>query len=419
MSPRVWPAAATAATIVLAAPAWAREQIGTCGVCHSDRKMEFQDSAHAGIGMACVDCHGGDPTDMEITAMSAQKGFRGSPSRHSIPVFCARCHSDPTRMRQYGIPTNEFEDYQTSQHGIQWAKGNGDVPVCTDCHGVHHIVPVEDPRSSVYPANVPKTCSKCHSDQKLMGKYGLPSNAYAGFARSLHGKRLLAGDIRAVPSCVSCHGSHGATPPGVREIGNVCGQCHTKERDLVDASPHGAATQAGKMAECNSCHGHHYIPPPTSGMLETLCVKCHAVGSDASQVGQRMLSLIRDEERKVALAEQELNEMRREGQEVAGMEAMLRQAKMADVLTAQDQHSMDPDRVEQHTVLAGATGQEIIDQIAEIRKRVATRKIGLAIVLGFVLWNALLLYWKRRRVEERQAASHDSRASRSAAGPGR
>jgi hypothetical protein len=101
------------------------------------------------------------------------------------------------------------------------------------------------------------------------------------------------------------------------------------------------------------------------------------------------------------------------------MEAMLRQAKMADVLTAQDQHSMDPDRVEQHTVLAGATGQEIIDQIAEIRKRVATRKIGLAIVLGFVLWNALLLYWKRRRVEERQAASHDSRASRSAAGPGR
>ena len=34
--------------------------------------------------------------------------------------------------------------------------------LCTDCHGVHDIARVDDPKSPVLRANLARTCRKCH-----------------------------------------------------------------------------------------------------------------------------------------------------------------------------------------------------------------------------------------------------------------
>lgn len=35
---------------------------------------------------------------------------------------------------------------------------------CASCHGIHMILPASDPRSTINPKNLPKTCGKCHRD---------------------------------------------------------------------------------------------------------------------------------------------------------------------------------------------------------------------------------------------------------------
>ncbi|MFQ6098198.1 MAG: cytochrome c3 family protein, partial [Armatimonadota bacterium] len=369
---------------VMTAPAvraFTRFDAGTCGICHADEKVAFAESAHEGIGMTCTDCHGGDPTDTEITSMSPKKGFRGSPDHRSVPQFCAGCHADRARMRQYGLPTTQFEDYQTSRHGMLWARGDENVPVCTDCHGVHDILPTDDPRSHVYPANVPKTCARCHSDETLMRRYRLPADPYDKFAQSVNGRRLLQGDVKAVPSCATCHGSHGALPPGVQEIGNVCGQCHAMERDLVNDSPHGKATAEGKMSECVSCHGHHEIQAPPLDEMGSLCGKCHDPESSALQVGQRMLTLIQEAKDRLDEAQDALKVIEEQGEDTSRLKAMLEEAHTEFVQTARAQHGLDPDLVERHTVVAAATGQNVLDQTEQFHQRRSVRRMGLTVAL--------------------------------------
>src|SRR3990172_13195368 len=61
----------------------------TCLVCHSNLggglaapTKPFPQDVHAGKGLTCASCHGGDPASMDQKiAMSPAKGFRGKPSR--------------------------------------------------------------------------------------------------------------------------------------------------------------------------------------------------------------------------------------------------------------------------------------------------------------------------------------------------
>ena len=75
------------------------------------------------------------------------------------------------------------------------AAGNDKAAVCSDCHGEHEVLAPNDPTSPVFRANVPKTCSKCHSDEA------------AQFAKSIHGKVLADGNTEG-PVCTTCHGVH-------------------------------------------------------------------------------------------------------------------------------------------------------------------------------------------------------------------
>ena len=63
----------------------------------------WRGSIHAANGIACNDCHGGDPKDA-ANAMSPARGFLGAPKETAIPAFCGRRHID--RVRQERVVGN-------------------------------------------------------------------------------------------------------------------------------------------------------------------------------------------------------------------------------------------------------------------------------------------------------------------------
>lgn len=288
--------------------AGAQASQNSCLDCHSQlppplqvKPEEYSQSIHGEKGLTCVSCHGGDASSSDMArAMSVAAGFRGQLRRGQIPQLCASCHANATYMRGFdpSLPTDQYSKYLTSVHGHLLAKGDTNVAVCTDCHGVHDIRPPSDPRSSVYPLNVPGTCARCHANAETMKAYKIPTDQYASYTASVHYEDLVKNGDLSAPTCVTCHGAHGATPPGVSSVVNVCSTCHVFQAQLFGKSPHGPAFAAAGLPGCVTCHSNHRIVQPSDAFIGTgqgaVCRNCHSSGDAGyAAAGQIHASLTR------------------------------------------------------------------------------------------------------------------------------
>ena len=279
--------AQTAPPAAPARPAAVTAASGRCGVCHPAERVQFERSGHAAEGVRCVSCHGGDDRSLEAgTAHGA--GFRGRPARQDIPRLCASCHADETRMRPYNLPVDQYALYQTSGHGKRLARGDRQVAVCSDCHGAHEILSPRDPASTVYLLNIPRTCGRCHGDRAMMAPRGR-DDVLQQYQASVHARALFEqGNLRA-PTCVSCHGVHGANPPNFGDIDKVCGQCHTAERRYLASGGHASARGGGRPG-CSSCHEAHQIQAARPDRLASSCAMCHEGDPRRLELGRGLWS---------------------------------------------------------------------------------------------------------------------------------
>ena len=280
----------------------------SCLSCHSAldapfqvTEAQFSTDIHTQKGFTCAACHGGDPAAADDSAMSKAAGFRGHISRKDVPALCAHCHADGAFMRQHNpsLRTDQYSLYQTSVHGKLRAKGDDKVAVCTDCHSVHDIRPPSDPRSKIHPLNIAQTCARCHADAAYMKPYSIPTDQFSSYSSSVHHEALtVRGDLSA-PTCTTCHGNHGAAPPGVATVQNVCSTCHVFQAKLFASSPHAAAFGAASLPACVTCHSNHKISHPTDDMVGTstqaVCTNCHTEGDAgyraAAQVHEQFTKL--------------------------------------------------------------------------------------------------------------------------------
>ena len=264
--------------LTLAATASAQERV-------ADRPEQFSDSVHAAAGIECASCH----------KAQAAGAYRAIP-RGSVPALCASCHSDAAYMRKFDpqVRVDQMTQYLTSAHGRAIAKGETRAAVCTDCHQSHGVVRVRDARSPVAPLNAARTCAQCHADSALMKAFGHPATVFAEWSSSVHADALLKRGDTSAPTCNTCHGSHGATPPGITEVASVCAQCHVREAENFAAGPKKAIFDAMGQAECLVCHGNHAIKPPSAAMIgvtePAVCATCH----DASGGGASTIKAFRD-----------------------------------------------------------------------------------------------------------------------------
>jgi predicted CXXCH cytochrome family protein len=351
---------AMAAGLLLAGAAHGQAK-NSCLECHSIltdnlgvTEEKFSQDIHAQKGLTCASCHGGDATndDPEI-AMGKKAGFKGKITRAQIPQLCGSCHSDPAVMRKYNpsLRTDQLSQYHTSIHGKRLATGDTKVAVCVDCHSVHDIRPPNDPRSTVYPLNVPATCSRCHSDAERMKEYKIPTNQFAEYKKSVHYEALtVRGDLSA-PTCVTCHGNHGATPPGASSVAAVCSTCHVFQAQLFDASPHKAAFASAGLPGCVTCHSNHGIQHPTDALIGTddksVCGQCHTEGDPGFVAANNIRDHLAQLAAAIDRSDQILSKAERSGMEVS--QARLDLVQTRDTLTKARVtiHSVNVARVQQ------------------------------------------------------------------------
>jgi hypothetical protein len=190
-----------------------------CEVCHSTNYEETLDSMHAEIALAghpeapvCTDCHGShdiqDPDD----------------PRSKVSLTCGQCHVEIT------------ENYRDSAHGDALIEqDNPDVPVCTDCHGVHDI---QDPRTAQFRIGSPEMCAHCHDDPGIMEKYDL-SDVYDIYNLSWHGVDVSV---------------YKANWPNIWHESAVCTDCHGVHAIFTADDPRSTVHPDNLLATCQECH---------------------------------------------------------------------------------------------------------------------------------------------------------------------
>ncbi len=157
----------------------------TCSKCHDAIYNQYKDSVHGAPLIAsnnpdvptCVDCHGVHQITDPTTAAFRLK----SPTE-----MCGKCHTNAAIMSKYGLSTNVLNSYVTDFHGTTvelFAKQSPDQPtnkpVCFDCHGVHNISSVKDPKTGLeIQNNLLVACQKCHPNATTASFTGAWLNHY-------------------------------------------------------------------------------------------------------------------------------------------------------------------------------------------------------------------------------------------------
>ena len=215
----------------------------TCKSCHFDNYTKTLDSVHYTLlakgnlkAPLCVDCHG------------AHNVSRPGVPKSRISATCSRCHQ--------GI----YDQYKRSVHGEALQGGNTDAPACVDCHRAHNI---EDPRTSSFRLSTPELCARCHTDEKLMKKYGLSTMVLQTYLKDFHGMTASAQKKQQMtPSVVTA----------------VCTDCHGVHDILSVKDPKSAVMKANLIKVCAKCHAgatknfpaawlSHYQPSPEKAPL--------------------------------------------------------------------------------------------------------------------------------------------------------
>ena len=220
----------------------------TCKQCHADQYNKILDSVHqkalaSGNNNAavCTDCH--NPHQQTRITDPQTKQILPAARQH-IPQVCARCHSAI------------YNQYKNSVHGTALTEGNPDVPTCIDCHGVHNI---QNPTTASFRNSTPFLCAKCHTNPKIMDKYGISTQVLNTYVADFHGTTVKLFDETYPdqptnkPVCTDCHGIHNIVK--------------------IDDPKAGIALRENLLTKCQRCHPNattnfssawmsHYIPSP-------------------------------------------------------------------------------------------------------------------------------------------------------------
>ncbi len=380
----------------------------SCAACHletGDERLanpakQFGEDIHSTKGFGCVACHGGDAREAGMEAMDPAKGYIGKPERQQVVQVCGRCHSDARFMKQYNpaLRVDQVTEYAISVHGRRLKElGDRKVATCVSCHPAHSIKPPSDPRSSVHPLKVAETCGRCHGDPKYMEAYKIPTDQLQKYKQSVHWQMMLMkGDLSA-PTCNDCHGNHGAAPPGVFWVGNVCGQCHSVQAEFFTKSVHARVFAQMGVPGCATCHSNHDIKEATDAMLglgdKAVCGGCHSAqdkgGKAAAEMRQAVDALAGESDKARAI----LLQAERAGMEVSQAQFDLNGAKDALVKARAAVHAFRVDAVKKEaepgltiSAKAYARGLRALDELQFRRKGLAVSLvIILALIGGLVL----------------------------------
>lgn len=124
----------------------------TCAKCHTSIYDDYISSEHSIadsegtlIYPTCSTCH----------SAHIISDVQGDKFMNEITNQCGSCHTELSKT------------YQETYHGKAYLLGDMDAARCSDCHGAHKILKVDNPDSEVGYKNIVQTCKQCHSNATL------------------------------------------------------------------------------------------------------------------------------------------------------------------------------------------------------------------------------------------------------------
>jgi predicted CXXCH cytochrome family protein len=159
----------------------------------------------------------------------------------------------------------------------------------------------------------------------------------------------VRGDLSA-PTCTTCHGNHGAAPPGVASVTNVCSTCHVFQAQLFESSPHKAAFSAAGLPGCVTCHSNHRISHPTDAMVGTgpqaVCTSCHTQGDAGFAAAANIQKQFLELQTAIGKSEEVLTRAERDGMEVSQAQLELTSARDQLTKARVTLHSFTPAKID-------------------------------------------------------------------------
>ncbi|UCD16697.1 MAG: hypothetical protein JSV44_09580, partial [Candidatus Zixiibacteriota bacterium] len=277
---------------------------------------------------------------------------------------------------------------------------------CVSCHSVHNIESPQIPTSSVYALNLPGTCAECHADPDYMAGYGIATNQYDHYVKSVHGVALLErGDIGA-PACNDCHGNHGAVPPEVASISAVCGLCHALIAEEFAMSPHDTVFEKADFPKCETCHSNHLIMKPELHWVGTtdssLCINCHDAndGTAGFRTAEQIYNSLSDLYAAHGKAAAKVDEAEYKGMMITDLRFQLREVKQSLIKARTVVHAFNAARiievVEPGLLEAAKVYEAAVQEVDEYYFR--RKGLGVATLIITIL--AIALYLKIRSIEK-------------------
>ena len=179
-------------------------------------------------------------------------------------VSCVNCHDslwDAAKAEnktqehaRLGVVVQQIDHYMKSIH----ARSNRNDPsrpnaICYDCHAPHYVYPKGSQERTNWRLDIPNICGKCHTKERE--QYGT----------SVHGKAVLIDKKTNAAICADCHTTHDVADPANDAaklvITRNCGGCHLDNLKTYTDTYHGKVNTLGYAytAKCFDCHGSHGI----------------------------------------------------------------------------------------------------------------------------------------------------------------
>ncbi|NWF90261.1 MAG: cytochrome c3 family protein [Ignavibacteriaceae bacterium] len=311
----------------------ARKNIAnTCAKCHAEIELVHRKvikgalwEKEVNVLPACVDCHQPHKArrvfydqgmaDADCLTCHEKKDLRSSENGRSLyvnyseiknsrhtSIACSQCHSGvkPSHTRPCdeltasvdcaSCHTSIQDDFEKSAHGILAAKQDPNAPTCKECHSNHNVLGKLDPKSPIFPINIPTLCGKCHREgEKAAVRYkGTEREIITNYTESIHGKGLMKSGLTVTATCTDCHTSHKELPHtdpassvNSANIAATCGNCHHGIQEKFEQSIHSPLVSKTdkKLPTCENCHSAHKIKRADSeGFKLTImnqCGNCH------------------------------------------------------------------------------------------------------------------------------------------------
>lgn len=336
-----------------ASPVYALNIVKTCTQCHADASFmrtynpslpvdqleKYRTSVHGARNAKgdpkvaeCASCHGSHD-------IFPVKDPRSSVYAVNVPATCSHCHSDAEYMKEYKLPTDQYEKFARSVHGVALLKKHDTgAPACNSCHGNHAATPPGV-------TSVSKVCGTCHALNADL------------FSSSPHKKAF---DDRKLPECETCHGNH----------------------DIIIAT--NKLLGVTQEAVCSRCHG------------EAQSVK----GFAAARAMRGLIDTLESQEQAAIALVQEAEQ---KGMEISEAKFRLRDARQARLQSRTMVHSFSEDRFQEVVSKGLGVTASVREEATGALEEYVFRRMGLGFATLAITILVVSLYLYLRRIERRQA----------------